>query len=443
MHVLTLAYFYPPIGGAGVQRNLRLTSHLSELGVDLTVVAGVAMNESLWAPHDASLAAETPGRVTIRRIQEAEPLVTRFRGRLERFVRVESDWSRWWRRGAIAEGERAGQAVDLVWALMQPYPSARPAAELASRLGVPWIADLADPWALDEMMIYPSGIHRRLAMREMRQALASAGGIVMSTPEAASRLVTGFPELASRPITIGPVGWDARDFAAPVAARSDDAFRIVHTGYLHTDLGRTQRRRDRLRASLGGARDGVDILTRSHVYLVEAIDALLTRRPELHGRLALWLAGVQSAADHDVAAGREYVRMLGYVDHSRAVDLMRTADLLFLPMHDLRPGRRASIVPGKTYEYVASGRPILAAVPHGDARDILAEAGTADVCAPSDVSRMTEILDRRVDAFLAGEPSPALAPGVAERYEYGRLARDLEGFFERVIVGARGGSTDA
>jgi glycosyltransferase involved in cell wall biosynthesis len=266
---------------------------------------------------------------------------------------------------------------------------------------------------------------------------------VVSTPEAASRLATSFPELASRPIAIGPVGWDARDFATPLAPRPDDTFRIVHTGYLHTDLGRTQRRRERLRARLGGARDGVDILTRSHVYLVDAIDALLARRPELHGRLELWLAGVQSAADRDVAVGRGYVHMLGYVAHSTAVDLMRTADLLFLPMHDLGPGHRASIVPGKAYEYIASGRPILAAVPDGDARDILVEAGTADVCDPSEVARMTEILERRVDAFLAGEPSPVPAPGVAERYEYGRLARDLERFFERVVVGARGGSTDA
>ncbi len=34
---------------------------------------------------------------------------------------------------------------------------------------------------------------------------------------------------------------------------------------------------------------------------------------------------------------------------------MRSADLLFLPMQNLPPGVRATIVPGKTYEYLASG----------------------------------------------------------------------------------------
>ena len=52
---------------------------------------------------------------------------------------------------------------------------------------------------------------------------------------------------------------------------------------------------------------------------------------------------------------------------------MRSADLLFLPMHDVPPGSRVGIVPGKTYEYLAWETPILAAVPDGDIAEILTE----------------------------------------------------------------------
>ena len=44
-------------------------------------------------------------------------------------------------------------------------------------------------------------------------------------------------------------------------------------------------------------------------------------------------------------------------------ELISSADLLFLPMHELPEGTSARIVPCKTYEYLASGRPVLAAVP--------------------------------------------------------------------------------
>ncbi len=67
---------------------------------------------------------------------------------------------------------------------------------------------------------------------------------------------------------------------------------------------------------------------------------------------------------------------------------MRSADLLFLPMHDLPAGRRAGLVPQKTYEYLAAGRPILAAVPDGDARDLLDASGVARLCRPADAAAM-------------------------------------------------------
>ena len=162
---------------------------------------------------------------------------------------------------------------------------------------------------------------------------------------------------------------------------------------------------------------------------------LLQQRPELRGRIELDLAGVQSPADHDVASATTDVRMLGYVEHPHAVSLMRSADLLFLPMHDLPPGRRATIVPGKTYEYLAAGRPILAAVPDGDARDILVEAGNAFVCRPADYEAMTEIISNRMDAFAAAESPTPPDPDVVERYEYGRLAREMAEFFDAVLAG--------
>ena len=62
---------------------------------------------------------------------------------------------------------------------------------------------------------------------------------------------------------------------------------------------------------------------------------------------------------------------------------MRSADLLFLPMHDLPPGARAGLIPYKTYEYLAAGRPILAAVPDGDVRDMLARSRTSRWYAPA------------------------------------------------------------
>jgi glycosyltransferase involved in cell wall biosynthesis len=318
---------------------------------------------------------------------------------------------------------------------MQPYESSEAAARLSEIIGRPWVGDLADPWALDEMMIYPTAAHRASDLRRMRKVLRSAAAIAVSTPEAVQRLRAQLPELRGKPVVHVPNGYWAPDFEGSPAPCATSSFRIVHAGYLHTAMGYRQRRFRAVRSFLGGSLHQVDILTRSHIYLLEAIDRLLVERPDAASRIELVLAGVLSDADRSAAMGRDYVRMLGYCNHDETVRLLRTADLLFLPMHNLPPGIRATIVPGKTYEYLASGRPILAAVPDGDLRDMLASVDNAWICRPDDVPGMMDTLQALLDqSEAAQEGAHGRHTSLAAQYEYRALAHRLTQLFDTVLV---------
>ena len=127
------------------------------------------------------------------------------------------------------------------------------------------------------------------------------------------------------------------------------------------------------------------------------------------------------------------MKLHGYVTHADSIELMRSANLLFLPMQNLPPGVRATIVPGKTYEYLASGTTILGAVPDGDARDILTEAGNAVIVRPDDVDGIVEALRARIKALRDGTPSPVTRPDVVARFEYRHLAGELAAIFDEVL----------
>ena len=425
-------YHFPPIGGSGAQRPLKMVRNLPEYGYRSVVVTrGGDEREDRWAPKDATLMAEIPSGLEIRRVRSPEPAPTaRWRPIAERWLRVTDRWTSWWGESSYRVGLEAGADADLIYVWMQPYASAAPGAELSRALDLPWVADLGDPWALDEMMVYPSALHRQLELRRMRRLLGTASAIVMSTSEAVHRLHREFPELRDRPVVAIPNGFDAADFTVEPTPRVDDKFRIVHTGYLHTELGLQQRNRGSVRTMLGGGVRGLDILTRSHVYLVNAINTLLQRDPQLRDVVELHLAGVLNETDRSVAARCPVVTLHGYMSHSESIELMRTGDLLFLPMQNLPPGVRATIVPGKTYEYLASGTPILGAVPEGDARDILTEAGNASLVRPDDVEGLAAAIARAVDRFRSGEdPHPPNSEVVA-RFEYRKLAADLAAVFD-------------
>lgn len=430
--VLFIAYHFPPVGGAGVQRAVKFVRYLPELGWEPDVVTGPIGSIGDSYTTDETLGAELPAGLEVRRLAGPEPVpATHWRRRAERWLRLPTRWSRWWIDGVVESG-RPAPAIDLVLATMSPFESCGAAAQLARHHGVPWVADLRDPWALDEMRVYTTGLHRRLELRRMERSLRSAAAIVMNTAEAADRLRSSFPSLARKPIHAIPNGFDASDFAESPARDADGPFRIVHTGYLHTEFGLRHRRKRAANRLLRGTLGEVDILTRSHVFLLQAVERLFERRPDLRGAVLLELAGGMDRADEE-AIRVDWVRTHGYLEHADAIRLMQTADLLFLPMHGVEPPRRASIVPGKTYEYLASGSPILAAVPEGDARDLLERSGSAFVCRPDDVDGMSAILEEQVERRRRREPPAAPEADVLATYE----RRQLTGQLAAVLDAAR------
>jgi glycosyltransferase involved in cell wall biosynthesis len=438
MHALILAYYFPPTGGGGVQRSLKFARYLPEFGYDATVVTGPGTSTGPWSPPDETLQAQLPA-TGIRRLPESEPVRTNWQMRAEKWFRLMSPWSRWWTGGAVREGLKVSKEIDVIFASMPPYDTADAAMTLSRKLGKPWVADLRDAWALDETMIYPSLLHHRREIGRMRARLSTAAAVVTTTPEAARWIRAQFPELADRPVVSIPNGFDRSDFETAPPERRDAAFRIVHTGSLYTDIGRRQHWR--LRRLLAGSLRGVDILTRSHIYLLQAVETLIARDPSLRSRIELLLAGVLSKSDRELADRSPSVRVLGYLPHREAIALMRSADLLFLPMHNLPPGMRSGSVPGKTYEYLAAQRPILAAVPEGDARDMLVHAGTAHICAPDDAEGMAAAIEGQLKGSAA---RPGHVPDeVLERFERRSLTGALASVLDMVTGGDAGARSSA
>jgi glycosyltransferase involved in cell wall biosynthesis len=357
------------------------------------------------------------------------------RDRLERWFRLPSLFSDWWIRSATKLGNQVANGEALIFATMSPFESGQVARRLSEQLRIPWVADLRDPWALDEMQVYPTAFHRRAEMWKMERLLSTAALIIMNTPEATSALKVAFPSLRDKTVLTIPNGFDHADYSEAIMPRHDGKFRIIHSGYLHTDNGVELRKRKIYRL-LGGAQSGVDILTRSHTVLLDAVERWRAQRPEIDNDLEIVFAGKTSEQDRAVvneSPVRSLVRFTGYVPHQNSVELVRTADLLFLPMHNLPLGRRSRIVPGKTYEYMASGRPILAAAPDGDARDFLHQCGTAMICRPDDAVEMVRILDEVYRAWKNKQATRHCNKPFVDQFERRNLTRNLAVAFRSML----------
>jgi glycosyltransferase involved in cell wall biosynthesis len=409
--VLFLSYYFPPMGGSGVQRAHQFARYLPSEGLLPIIIAGPVDIKDHWAPMDSSLSASIPPEVSVHYADGSlKPPDSKLRSRMSRFLATTPAFSRWWVRAAVELGLERGSAADIIFATMSPFESALAGATLSRLLGVPWVADLRDPWALDETRIYPTLLHRRIEMARMDRALRSAALIIMNTPQAARDLKDAFPTLRENKIIAITNGFDSEDFAEDVLPRSDGKFRILHSGLTLTHLGR-QLQRGSIYRVLGGVEPGVDIITRSPEFLLRAIKHWMSTNADAANHVEVWFVGKISEEDHSILESSgisQLIHVTGHLPHMESIRLIRTADLLFLPMHNLPPGRRCRSIPGKAYEYMASGRPILAAVPEGEARDFLTQCGTASICAPNDVTGMARILQEAYTAWKnrAGNVKP-------------------------------------
>lgn len=442
--VLFIAYYFPPIGGGGVQRSLKFAKYLPNLGYMPHVLSAGRVAEEHWSPRDEALLADLPPGVRISRIDGLPASEVRSWNRRMRDVcQLPSRFGAAWANAVLREGARlcAEHAFDLIYVSMSPFEGAAAAASLSRRFGIPWVADLRDPWALDEVQVFYSGVHRRIARSQMRRALADASLVIMNTPEAARRLVTAFPEYRKKNVTSLTNGYDAADYDHLTWQR-DDHFRIVHTGSLHARHGRQLAARRRLYERLGRIEPGVDLLSRSHVFLLEALRLWQARDARVARQVRLILAGSLTSEDRRMverSAARGLVTLEGYRTHQQTARLQVDAEVLFLPMHQVAPNRRATIVPGKTYEYLATRRPILAAVPQGDARDFVTEAQTGFVCGPADVEGMVAHLKALHQAWLEHRDPVKPRDEVIVQFERQRLTTLLAGHFDEVLDNHRAG----
>ncbi len=419
--VLLISYHFPPQGGSGVQRASKFFTYLPKFNVEPIVLTGNDLMDSRWTPEDQSLLTAPHRSKYIHRLdwpayRRGDPTET-----AERTTRL------------ITKGIELVNRLNIssILVTMSPFQDATIARSISTATGRPWIADLRDPWALDEFQTYRTAWHRYKEKKRMRISLASASLIVMNTPQAAKLLTYSFPEIPKQRVKCITNGYDANDFSSiekTTPTHIDPTkFNIVHTGTFHTALGLKRVRQKWINALLGRTHKGVETLPRSPHYLAEAISSLRKSHYEAISNFNIVFAGSKEKADSDCIHKfglLDLVKFTNYIPHTESVRYLKSANLLFMPLHSIESGH-SSIIPGKMYEYLASGNPILATIPQGDAHDILKKSGACYICEPTDVLAMKKYLLANYQRWKVKTPQEKRDIVYISRFERKALTKKL------------------
>ena len=424
--MLLIAYTFPPVGGAGVQRTTKFVKYLPQFGWDVSVLT--VSNPSVPL-RDESLCRDVPPATRVVRARTLEPsyaakaaLMTSQRprrgGRFTRILRgaalglLQPDPQILWNGPAFLCGLRALRATrhDVIVASAPPFSSLLLGAALGRATGVPLVLDYRDEWAIssrhwENRQLRGPSIAIQQAME--RYGLRRANAVIATSPRSAAALETLIRQAGSAaPVLHIFNGFDPDDFVpgAPAPRPTDTTWRLVYTGTLYNLM--------------------------SPDPLIAAVEALAAERPDLVRRLELVFAGrhAPEQAARLARAGRLCrLRTLEYITHPEAIAMMSSADGVCLFVNDVPGADR--VIPAKLFEYLASGRPILAVAPPGDVWQVLRSHPAAFVYAPHDTDGIRAWLGRAIEYGV--KPSTACRFDTAP-FNRREQARQLAALLEHV-----------
>lgn len=368
---LIITYYWPPSGGAGVQRWLKFVKYLRQC--DWEPILYIPENPE-YPEVDHSLEGDIPDNLTILKqpIWEPYDAYKRFIGRKKDekinaaflsekkqnpLLEKISVWTRgnffipdarkYWINPSInyLNQHLTEHPVDAIISTGPPHSLHLIAMQVSRKHQIPWLADFRDPWTnIDfykdlKLTNCSDKKHRKLEKNVLKNA--SAVTVISNS------MADDFNRIYPRKYDVITNGYDPEDIPTESPLELDEKFTIAHIGTL--------------------------VSTRNPETLWIVLKKLISSQPDMANDLQIKLVG---KIDHTVTNSLEkyglipFVNRIPYMSHDEVMICQRQSQVLLLIINNTP--NAGMILTGKFFEYLAARRPILCiGTPDGDAAKIL------------------------------------------------------------------------
>lgn len=432
--VLIITYYWPPSGGSGVQRWLKMSKYLPEYGWQPVIYTP---EEGEYPILDASLEKDVAPEAEIIRRPIVEPytLYKKFLGikksesvkvgfikenrkklgwkeNFSRWIRGNCfipDARRWWVKPSVnyLKSYLKVHPVDAIVSTGPPHSMHLIAMKLKEATGIHWIADFRDPWT--EIDYYGDLRLTRWADRKHHrleyEVLTKADKVVTIGWDCAKSL----GRLGNRNVCVIPNGFDWEVDAKPKEILLSQEFTLTHLGIVTPSRNAPQ--------------------------LWAALKELKEEDETFGKKLKISLVGQidQSVLENLNAVGlKENTEIVPYIPHEQIQQAQGASQVLLLLVNNTPNAK--GILTGKIFEYLASGRPILCIGPEdGDAAHILSETKAGVTVSFEDKEKMKEVVKVLYHKYLE-KALPFNNSKEIEKYSRKAQAEEYAKLLEKTIT---------
>src|ERR1700686_110874 len=239
MRVLFVAFEFPPLGGAGVQRSIQFAKYLPGYGIVPVVVTTdlSSFRRVMDNPIDQTLLNDLDPNLIIERIPCQVPWV-KVPGRLASFTRlffsVVDPLARYWRPQLEAQIPHLISKYQpvAIYVSIPPFSMGRLWTSIGKSYGLPVVLDFRDAWSQFCIGPYMSWLHYRLALREEGACLRAASRVLCTSDQTRSELLRLHPNVPAHKITTITNGYDAEVVNVTSPRRDNSSGQSFVIGYV-------------------------------------------------------------------------------------------------------------------------------------------------------------------------------------------------------------------
>ena len=466
--VLIITYYWPPSGGAGVQRWLKFVKYLHEFGWEPIVYTP----ENPEAPAiDNSLLKDIPANLIVLKTKIWEPynLYKSFIGQKKEdkinagfltekkkpglaekiSVWIRGNWfipdaRKFWIKPSVEflSEYLKKNSVDAIVSTGPPHSMHLIALGLKEKLNnmpsgsqVPWLADFRDPWTnidfYDKLMLTKSSDekHRQLE----KEVLKNADSVVA----VGWKMAEDFKKIVDRNIEVITNGYDEDDFPiSPLPVRQAGLSPLLEEKGTTSPLAPLPEERgakDKLDKNFSISHIGAMNADRNPQLLWAALSELIQENAGLKNDLKINFVGKTDFSvfdDWEKHNLMPFVIKTDYLPHNKITEVMQTSRVLLLAINNTP--NSAGVISGKLFEYLAAKRPILAIGPeNGDAARIIHETNSGTVIDFRDKEKMKKEILRTY--LLYKEEKLNIAGARIEKYSRKNLTEAISHSLNLII----------
>jgi glycosyltransferase involved in cell wall biosynthesis len=380
--VLILTYYWPPAGGAGVQRWLKFVKYLGEFGWEPVVYT--ALNGEMPV-IDESLQKDVPHNLTVLRTPIWEPysIYKKFIGRKKEdkinasflsenkktgLAEKISVWIRgnffipdarkFWIKPSIKFLTTYLQQNQINYVISTGPPHSMHLIARGLKRNFPdikWLADFRDPWTnIDfyEKLMLNAAADKKHHQQEM--SVLSEANLVLAIGKT---MQEEFAEMYRN-----------------AGGKDVNKFKVITNGFDEDDIVKGDFSKDK---KFSIAHIGTLVKDRNPEVLWKVLSDLVASDPDFEKQLEIKLVGkidIYVKDQLEQYALTKYIHKIDYLPHDQVIIEQQKSKVLLLLVNQTKNAK--GILTGKFFEYMAAGPPLLAiGPPDGDLADILKATG--------------------------------------------------------------------